>query len=162
LRDLSRPEKLEYTIFRDCAEELFGDEWVVDETLRVLPTANLDFAFVYLGTVDNVGHAAGWMSETYLQQATRMDVALGRLLAALPADTHVLIQADHGGHDRTHGTDSVEDMTIPWIVAGPRIRQNHALTTPVSLLDTAPTLAHLLGLAPHHQWEGKVITEAFM
>ena len=26
--------------------------------------------------------------------------------------------ADHGGHDRTHGTDSPEDMTIPFIIKG--------------------------------------------
>ena len=26
--------------------------------------------------------------------------------------------ADHGGHDRTHGTGSPEDMTIPFIIKG--------------------------------------------
>jgi len=28
-----------------------------------------------------------------------------------------------------------------------------------SLLDTAPTLAHLLGIAPHAQWEGRCVEE---
>jgi hypothetical protein len=30
------------------------------------------------------------------------------------------------------------------------------------LLDTAPTLAHLLGLTPDPHWEGRVVTEAFI
>ena len=53
-------------------------------------------------------------------------------------------------------------MTIPWIVAGPRIRPGATLTEPVSLLDTAPTLARLLGLKPDPQWEGRCIEEAFL
>lgn len=162
LRDLSRPGQLTYSYFRDCAYTRDGDEWVVDEATRVIPHASLDFAFVYLGTVDTAGHDHGWMSAEYLAQAERVDTALGRLLSALPADGHVLIQADHGGHDRTHGTDSPEDMTIPWVVAGPRVRQNHALVSDVTLLDTAPTLAQLLGLKPQARWEGQVIKEIFV
>ena len=54
-----------------------------------------------------------------------------------------------------------EDMTIPWIVAGPGIRSNYALPNPVSLLDTAPTLARLLNIPPHPQWEGRCVEEIF-
>ena len=79
----------------------------------------------------------------------------------LPASTHVLVHADHGGHDRNHGIDTPEDMTIPWLLAGPGIRAGHALQTPVSLLDSAPTLARLLNVKPDAQWEGNVIDEAF-
>jgi hypothetical protein len=159
LRDLSRPTHLAYSYFKDSAYTPDGDEWVVDEAVRVIPNASLDFAFVHLGTVDTAGHDYGWMSPGYLQQAERVDAALGRLLAALPADTHLLIQADHGGHARDHGTASPEDMTIPWSVTGPGIRSNYSIDSPVSLLDTAPTLARLLGLTPHALWEGRVIEE---
>lgn len=162
LRDISRPGQLAHASFRDCVYSLDGDDWVVEEALRVMPQVAFDFAFVYFGTVDTVGHDHGWMSPEYLAQAQRVDAALGRLLSALPADGHVLIQADHGGHDRTHGTEAPEDMTIPWVVAGPRVRQNHSIASGVSLLDTAPTLAHLLGLKPHTQWEGKVVDEIFI
>lgn len=162
LRDLSRPGQLTYAYFRDCSYTREGDEWVVDEAARVIPHAALEFAFVYLGTVDTSGHDFGWLSAEYLAQATRVDGAVNRLLTALPADGHVVIQADHGGHDRTHGTDAPEDMLIPWVVAGPRVRQNYALTSEVSLLDTAPTLARLLGLQPSTLWEGKVVEEIFI
>ena len=80
-------------------------------------------------------------------------------IAALPADTTYLLQSDHGGHERNHGTDLREDMTIPWLVAGPGIRAGHTIAADVSLLDTAPTLARLLGIAPDREWEGRCIEE---
>lgn len=162
LRDLSRPGQLAYSYYRDCSYARDGDEWVVDEAARVIPLAALDLAFVYLGTVDTTGHDFGWMSPEYRAQAERVDAALGRLLSALPAEGQVLIQADHGGHDRTHGTDALEDLTIPWVVAGPHVRRNYEIGVAVSLLDTAPTLARLLGLKPHPLWEGKVVEEIFV
>ena len=47
------------------------------------------------------------------------------------------------------------------MIAGPGIRRDYTITTPVSLLDTAPTLARLLGLAPHSEWEGRCVEEIF-
>ncbi len=52
-------------------------------------------------------------------------------------------------------------MTIPWIIAGPGIRSGHEIRTPVSLLDTAPTLARALSITPHPDWEGNCIEEIF-
>ncbi len=100
------------------------------------------------------------MSEGYLRQAKRDDGNLRRLLDTLPETAHVLVQADHGGHDRDHGTDLPEDLTIPWIVMGPRIRPGFEIAAPVSLLDTAPTLATLLDIPVPPQWEGRSIDEA--
>ncbi len=161
LRDLCRPGHLLHAHFKDCAYDYDGDAWVVDEAARVIPHAALDFAFVYLGTVDTMGHLAGWLSADYLKQAKYVDEQLGRLLAALPADASLLILSDHGGHERNHGSDAPEDMTIVWTAAGPGIRRNHAIAGPVSLLETAPTLARLLGVTPHPHWEGRVVEEIF-
>ncbi|MGH2593079.1 MAG: alkaline phosphatase family protein [Anaerolineae bacterium] len=161
LRNLSRPGSLSFSYFRDTAYTADGDQVIAAEAARAIASDNLDFAFVYFGTVDTTGHACGWMSDKYLAQAARVDRELGIMLEALPDDSHVLIQADHGGHDRTHGTDSAEDMTIPWVIAGPGIRRGQTIEAPVSLLDTAPTLARLLGITPHPHWEGRCVDEAF-
>lgn len=161
LRDLGRPEILETTWFRNTSYQHDGDDLVTEAVLRHLTEERLDFLFVYLGTVDTAGHYYGWMSEGYLRQAERVDGCLARILAALPDTAHVLVHADHGGHDRNHGTDLPEDMTIPWMVAGPRIKQGHTIAAPVSLLDTAPTLAALLGIPPHREWEGRCPEEIF-
>ncbi len=162
LRDLSRPEILEFAWCRNAIYQADGDDILTDAVLQYLPNLQPDFAFIYLGTVDTAGHYYGWMSDGYLRQAERVDGCLARILAALPPSAHVLVHADHGGHDRSHGTDMPEDMTIPWVVAGPRIKQGHVITRAVSLLDTAPTLAALLDMPPHKEWEGTAVTEAFV
>ncbi len=162
LRDLSRPGSLVFSYCHNNAyTDMAGDGLIVDAAASYISKAQPDFAFVYLGTVDTVGHIAGWMSQEYLAQVSLADNYLGRLLAVLPPEYTILLQSDHGGHDRDHGTDCPEDLTIPWIIAGPTIRQGYTIQSEVSLLDTTPTLAHILGLVAHRDWEGKIITEVF-
>lgn len=163
LRDLSRPGSITFSYCLNTSEsDLNSDQILAKDAARYLSHNATDFAFVYFGAVDTAGHRFGWMSEGYLAQLEGVDRALGMLLEALPAEATVLVQSDHGGHDRTHGTDSAEDMTIPWLVAGPDIRQGHQLEEKVTLLDTAPTLARLLGITPHFQWEGRCVEEIFV
>lgn len=162
LRNVSRPGSLAYAYFRDNVLTPLGDQATAEVAVQVLASERFDFAFVYFGTVDEAGHAHGWLSDGYFEQLARADTALALVLRHLPADSHVLLQADHGGHDRTHGTPAPEDMTIPWMVAGPRIRSGFTIPRPVSLLDTAPTLARLLDLERHPQWEGRCVEEAFL
>lgn len=162
LRDLGRPESLHYAWYRNTYLSEEGDDEVVDVAIDALQRHRPDFAFVYLGTVDTAGHFYGWMSDEYLAQARRVDGQLGRLLAALPADAHVLVHADHGGLERSHGHDTPEEMTIPWVLAGPRVRAAHQIAGPVTLLETAPTLARLLDIPAHAQWEGRCVEEALI
>ena len=166
LRDLSRPGYLEYALFIHSGEtrglaDPGADDLTAQEAARTIAARQFDFAFVYFGSVDIAGHAYGWMSDGYLAQLAHVDAAFGNLLSALPADSTVLVQSDHGGHERMHGTDMAEDMLIPWMIGGPGIRQGHEIAAEVSLLDTAPTLARIMGLAAPAQWEGRCPDEIF-
>lgn len=162
LRDLSRPGSLYLSYFIDVCYQFDGDRYMADVATDYVQRGDLDFLFVYFTTIDLAGHAFGWMSDEYLAQVNVVDGLVGQVLDAAPADTTVLIQADHGGHERTHGTDLPEDMTIPWMISGPRIKASHVIQQPVSLLDTAPTIASTLGLVPDPDWEGKVINEIYV
>jgi predicted AlkP superfamily pyrophosphatase or phosphodiesterase len=162
LRDLSRPGSLSLSVFFRNSHNSNGDQIIAEQAARLIRTEEDSFSFVYFGTVDAAGHTYGWMSDEYLAQLARVDRALGTLLSALSTDTTVLVQADHGGHGFTHGTEAPEDMLIPWIIAGPGIRHGYEIRGPVSLLDTAPTLARALGITPHPEWEGKSIEEILM
>lgn len=162
LRDLNRPRSLTFTFFRNVAHKVDGDDESAAEAAERISRDRWDFIFLYLGTVDLVGHFSGWMSPEYLAQLQRVDGLLGRVLSALPPDYSVVVHADHGGHGRDHGTDLPEDMIVPWMAAGPGIRAGYTIPGPVSLLDTAPTLARILGVAPHPQWEGRVVEEIFV
>lgn len=123
--------------------------------------AGVDLLFVHLPDVDLSGHASSWMSAAYRDNVARADVALGRIMAALPENTTLIVTADHGGHGTGHGTTDPLDMTIPWIIAGPRIRQDYAIAAPVSTMDTAATAAFLLGLTLPTDVGGKPVLEAF-
>ncbi len=162
LRDVSRPGSLAFSFFTDTAYTLDGDDIMAQQAVQHFQNSPTPFTFLYFGTIDSVGHAFGWMSEMYLAQAHRVDALLGDVLAILDKDTFVIAHADHGGHERTHGTTLPEDMTIPFVMAGKGIKQGYELTTPVSLLNTAPTVTHLLGIKPYTDWEGTPLTEALL
>ncbi len=162
LRDLARPGNLQHNYFSNTSYDLeHGDHEIAVAAADYIRREQPDFAFVYFGALDVCGHAFGWMSPDYLAQIEQIDREVGLVLDSLPADSAVLLQSDHGGHDRSHGAEIAEDMTIPWIIAGPMIKANYEIQRPVSLLDTAPTLTAVLNIKPAPEWEGCVVQEVF-
>jgi predicted AlkP superfamily pyrophosphatase or phosphodiesterase len=136
-------------------------------TQRLLDDFPQDFGvlFLHFPLVDGMGHVYGWMSPEQLSVAFRADEALGMILGELDArglrdETLIIISADHGGHDTTHGSSMAVDMTIPWIASGPGI-QPGSLTTQVHTMDTAATAAFVLGLPIPPEWDGVPVYEAF-
>lgn len=134
---------------------------------RVHEEFPVDFGlmFIHFATPDAMGHEYGWMSSQYISVVRRADEALGNLLKdlddhGLRQETLLIVTADHGGHDHRHGSRLPEDMTIPWVIAGPGVRAG-ALTTPILTTDTAATAAWALGLPRPAEWEGWPVFEAF-
>lgn len=162
LRDLNRPGNLSFSYFTDTGYDLDGDDPMPEVVNPYLRRSAFDFTFIYFASIDVAGHISGWMSPEYLQQVSHVDALFGQVLAAIDGDTTVIAQSDHGGHERTHGTDMPEDMTIPWVIAGPGIKIGCELRQPVSLLDTAPTIAYVLTLPVVKDWEGRPVLEAFV
>lgn len=162
LRDVSRPGRLSVsalTAYERNPE--VADHRTVQTARPYLESGDFDFVFLYMATIDEVGHDFGWMSRRYLEQVEEVDRLVGQVLEAVSDDTVVVIHSDHGGHDRGHGTDSDEDMTIPWMATGPGIRRGFEIERRVSLLDTAPTIARILGVEPSPLWEGRAVEEIF-
>lgn len=60
------------------------------------------------------------------------------------------------GHDRGHGTDMDEDMTIPMFFVGNEFEAGKELAD-VSILDLAPTIAKILDVPAAREWEGKTL-----
>ena len=162
LRDVARPGSLHFSYFQDNSFDLAqGDQHLAQEATHYIKRERPDFVFLYLGSTDVMGHAYGWMSEEYLTHVARVDEIVGDVLVSLPDNSTALLQSDHGGHERTHGTEIPEDRLIPWMVAGPRIKQNYEIQQPVTLLDTTPTLTAVLGIDPAPEWEGTSVDEIF-
>ena len=139
------------------------DSELTDQLIAEFPE-NFGVLFVHFATVDGMGHEYGWLSPQQLSVAFRADESLGRILAELDRrnlrnETLVIITADHGGHETTHGSTMPEDMTIPWIASGPGIKPG-PLTTTVHTMDTAATAAFALGLSIPPEWDGVPVYEA--
>jgi predicted AlkP superfamily pyrophosphatase or phosphodiesterase len=167
LRDLATPGALDYTFFLNyySNSEHDVDGMVAAAAVEYLERKRPAFLFVYLGVTDEIGHRSGWMSAPYLAAIENADRAVGQVVGALErlgyADTTTcIVQSDHGGHDQTHGTTMPEDMTIPWIAQGAGIRRGHTIADAVHITDTAATIAHLLGVAPHRDWTGRIVGDA--
>jgi phosphopentomutase len=137
-----------------------GDVDVVNEAIALIP-AGFDLLVVFLPQTDQTGHVSGWMSAEYLAQVQQTDAAVSRLVSQLPPETTVIVTADHGGQLKGHGSKDKLDMTIPWIIAGPRVLHRGLLTRSVRTVDTAPTVLGLLGVAPPPKLAGKLVSEAF-
>ncbi len=85
--------------------------------------------FVHLGAADRAGHAAGWLTPTYLDAVRSLDRLVGLLETDVDtrpelADVTVVLTADHGGsagHTR-HSAPGVEaNYTVPFVVWGPEV-----------------------------------------
>ena len=79
-----------------------------------------------------------------------------RIYRNMPEGYTLITTADHGGHDRSHGTELHEDMTIPICFCGTHFSSGTTLSD-VSIKDIAPTVAALLGVPAVQEWEGRAL-----
>ena len=160
LRDLARPGSLSYSSFMKGGT--FGyyraGQYLVDDAIHFLNENPTDFAFLYLGHPDAAGHDSGWMGEEYMESVKSSWDNIAKVIAGLPDDYTFIITADHGRHNRTHGTDLPEDMTIPMIILGAAADRVGALDE-VNIKDIAPTITTLLGVEADSEWEGKSMVQ---
>lgn len=156
LRDLSRPNSLTFSYF--CKGGTIGydaaNEIITDAASKYLGENYTDFAFLYLGNTDEVGHKYGWMSNEYMEAIDKSWNNINTIINSLPDDYAVIITADRGGHDMYHGTDMPENMTIPVIIRGGGFNAGEKLEN-VNIKDIAPTVTSILGISPDEDWEGK-------
>ena len=157
LRDLARPDSLMHSCFYSGHQEGWyevANKKVTDAAMAYIAEEKPDFVFLYLGWSDEAGHKYGWMTEEYMRAIKESWKAIERVTNAFSEEYTVIVTADHGGHDRTHGTDMPEDMLIPVMIQGEGFGKNQTLQN-VNIKDLAPTIAKLLGTEPHAEWEGK-------
>jgi hypothetical protein len=100
------------------------DDNVLANALAVLAAGMPDLFYVHFHGIDDAGHTYAPGTPEEEEAIHQVDAAVGRLLEALPADTLVIIFADHGMHRveeegrlGNHGNLIERDMFIPiWVV----------------------------------------------
>ncbi|MBQ2738436.1 MAG: alkaline phosphatase family protein [Clostridia bacterium] len=155
LRNIGRPGSLVTSRYISAYSEAHVDGLLTDAAFEYISAKKPDFCFLYLVDTDEIGgHDNGWMTDAYLGCISYAIDCAKRMIEAFGDEYTVIITADHGGHDRSHGTDSPEDMTIPMIFRGKRFTPARELDG-VSILDIAPTVADIIGVPPAREWEGR-------
>jgi len=156
LRDLARPGHLHTSLYMNLHQSENTDDRLTDACIDFVKDVLPDFTFLYLGQTDEVGHDKGWMSESYLKTVSNAVSCIERLCNALPEGYTLIVTADHGGHERSHGSTMPEDMVIPILFCGPKFEKNRKLEN-VSIKDIAVTVAKLLEVPAVREWEGTAL-----
>jgi len=157
LREIGRPGSLVASEYINAYSFDHTDAMLTDKALEYIKLTKPDFVFLYMVETDEKGgHDNGWMSEVYLSYINHAISNVKRVIEEAGEEYTVIVTADHGGHERCHGTDLPEDMTIPMFFYGPQFEPNKELGN-VSILDIAPTIAAVMDIIPAKEWEGKVI-----
>jgi predicted AlkP superfamily pyrophosphatase or phosphodiesterase len=157
LRDIASPGCLKFATYLNAYIEESGDTILTNECEKILSTYKPDFAFLYMVETDEKGgHDNGWMSDEYKRRISIAIDNVKRMITKFGDEYSVIIMADHGGHDRSHGSNLPEDMTIPFFFYGKDFEKSKILNN-VTLLDIAPTIAKIMGIEKEREWEGKAV-----
>ena len=164
LRQVTEPSSTDFYTFIDATDKI-EDYTSIEKTAINQILQGFNLMLVHFPSGDLAGHDHGWMSKKQLKAHAADDAAFGLILQVLKdhgmyESTIIIVTSDHGGHDTTHGYDLPEDMTIPWIISGPRVQPGQ-LSTQVHTMDTAATSAFVLGLPLPPEWDGVPVFEAF-
>ncbi|MBR6767699.1 MAG: alkaline phosphatase family protein [Clostridia bacterium] len=159
IRDIARPGSLIRAEYIWSYARESADQELTERALACIREDKPDFVFLYLVDTDEKGgHDNGWMTEAYLDRI-RISIGCVQTISEQAGEDYtIIVTADHGGHDRMHGTDMPEDMTIPMFFIGTDFTPGKQLEN-VSLLDIAPTVADVMGIYPANGWEGRNLAE---
>lgn len=149
----------------DVLRHEHGASRTADAAVAYWKESRPELMFVHLDNVDHAGHEYGWSSPEYFRAAEDADGYLGRVLDMLAEQgaldsTFVLVTSDHGGKGRSHGKNSLAEIQIPWILAGPDVAPGR-MAASIYTYDTAATIAWIFQLDTPECWIGRPATTAF-
>ncbi|MBV5322645.1 MAG: alkaline phosphatase family protein, partial [Ilumatobacteraceae bacterium] len=122
LRQVTELASTDYFSFVDKTDKI-KDPFTVEQLAMQQIDQGFGLMFVHFPSGDLAGHDHGWMSRQQLRAYATDDESFGYILGTLKShglyeSTLIIVTADHGGHDTSHGTNRLQDMTIPWIISG--------------------------------------------
>jgi 2,3-bisphosphoglycerate-independent phosphoglycerate mutase len=129
---------------------------VTDRLVEAIEERRADVYIANYANCDMVGHTG--VLEAAVRAVETVDACVGRVVAAaLAADGHVLITADHGNAEQMLDADGVTPFTahttdrVPFIAVSPDVE---AVRDGGILADVAPSVLDLAGLESPADWTG--------
>ena len=159
LRDVYSPLSCKYTEYVSAKIEDAVDTYLTDRAIWRIERDKPDLVFLYMVDTDQMGgHKYGWMSEEYLAVISNAIDNVKKVYERFGDEYTIIITTDHGGHERRHGEDIPEDMTIPMFFIGEEFEAGRVLEG-MSILDIAPTVADVMGIPKPDEWEGRSLVK---
>ena len=137
----------------------------------------VDVNMIHFDLVDHMGHTYGFgYNEHYVGQLKLTEFAVGKLLTAINRrlveqkfieEWLIMLTADHGGHEKSHDKDPVNDKAVPFLVAIVKAEKEQRvhegendlmvdLKFPVRHFDVQPTVVSWLGIDDKSHRDGTV------
>ena len=148
----------------DTTEE--NDTLTIEKAVAYIKEIKPDFLFLQLDDVDHVGHHDGHKTEAYYKAVALADEQIGAVIqatkdAGIFNETVFIISADHGGIGYGHGGESVDEIEIPFLVYGKKVKKGHLIKNKIYTYDNAATVAFLLNIEQPNAWIGRPVKSAF-
>lgn len=125
-----------------------------------------ELALLHFSEPDLTGHRYGWMTEKYFEALRDVDSSIGEVIDVISATVGydqalIVVTSDHGGKNKGHAGSYRENLRIPWVAFGDKVKRNHKIKKRLMIYDTAPTVLSALGINPPTDWDGVSIREIF-
>ena len=116
--------------------------------------------------LDHTGHAVGHDTPSYYEKLKELDGYVGRIIAAIKEagiydDTIIMMTADHGGIKKGHGGITLQEVEIPFIIAGKNVRKGGEFQESMMQFDTAATMGYVFGVKQPQVWIGRPMIQVF-
>ena len=139
------------------------DRELAEQAARHLQREKPDCCLLCLDGPNIAGTHFGFQAEPYVESIEQADQALGTILEHLrivgAGREYTIVVAGSCAAPPRSGEDGGSASLL--LVSGPGIVQGREDEQLLSMLDVAPTLAAILGVAPHPDWRGRMLGEWF-
>ena len=109
-------------------------------------------AWLDTGTYDGLLEASNFIATIQKRQGMYVS-CIEEIVTGLPKEYSVLITADHGGHEFTHGSEMDCDMTIPLLLSTSCSVDEQSFEH-ANIIDIAPSVCDMLKIPPYSKWKG--------
>ncbi len=109
--------------------------------------------------LDHTGHGEGHDTPAYYDCLARVDRQIGIIMQAVKDagmwdNTIFILTADHGGINKGHGGQTLQEMQIPFVICGKNVKSGMQINDCMMQYDCAATIADIFGLQRPQSWRG--------
>jgi predicted AlkP superfamily pyrophosphatase or phosphodiesterase len=143
-----------------------GENKTTDLACEFILSEKPEFCFIHIDHVDGAGHKWGYDSEGYHGSIEKADKLINQIFqtikkAGIAESTLLIVSADHGGNNKGHGGETLNEIRIPVIFWGVGIKRNFEISPYVNIYDIASTTAFALGYDQPGPWIGRPVISVF-